>query len=541
MNNGAAIVYINMQEPCSKDLPPLCSAALAMATTDEPKTAHLSDESVLVAKAESNHDLRKRNRHGHRYRRRGHHATKKHRRGHLKHRHNQHCHDKNKHPYKDFCVTVGDFCGNNLYDCDFVATTQYRCDAIGEHPKPITEDSASCGGTKACLCPASPIGLICGSSFPEECKLPKDTLYECSGHGATPTEKVKCAKDMCIPTVGDHKCERDPCSCKDDIATCGSVFPRECELDPHTVYNCAGADSDPTVGEVCMTKCIEKEGPDECSPESKPDSKECQCQDNYDICGSLFPFYCKRDFDTLYKCSGNGTRPSDPKPCTPGLCIVHEGNDECRNLCVCREAKESVCGKNFDMSCLLDDGTLYECAFPGATPKPIEKCKAGCEEGGGDSGDVCKDPCVCPTRGEMRVCGSKLPTECKADKNAVYLCPGGERSKPSFIGHCMPGVECIHERALDDAYCGTHNCDCVGSNEVCSDFFPVKCGSEPNTVYKCTANGKHEKVGFCNAGEVCITVSDGSICRIDDCKCLSDGLTCGESFPASCNIPTEAL
>ncbi|KAG0361387.1 hypothetical protein BGX24_005346, partial [Mortierella sp. AD032] len=460
------------------------------------------------------------------------------------------------------CPTDGDVCGDVFpHHCRIPSGDIYSC-VKGERPK-LKEDcgTSDCIATKdssmatavdvfqgatakdKCAedpCKCQEMKLACGSTFPEECKLSKDTLYECSAVGETPQEIEKCDVDKCIISAGDNRCDGGSCACKDGDLTCGSAFPTECNLDPNTLYYCARAGSKPTFAMICPIKCIEKEGRDECSPEGNPDAKECQCKDNYDICGSVFPIYCKLELDTLYKCSGNGTRPSDPEPCT-GLCLVHEGNDGCSNLCVCREAKESVCGKNFDMSCGLDDGTLYECASPGATPKPIEKCKAGCDEGGVDSGDVCRDPCVCPTSGEMRVCGSELPAECKADKNAIYLCPGGERSKPSLIGHCMPGVECVRERASDDASCGTHNCDCVGNHEVCSNFFPVKCGLEPNTVYKCTANGKHEKVASCHTEETCITVSDGSICRIDDCKCLTDGPTCGEAFPAKCNIPTEAL
>ncbi|KAG0043109.1 hypothetical protein BGZ83_011823, partial [Gryganskiella cystojenkinii] len=656
MNNGAAIVYINMQEPCSKDLPPLCSAALAMARADEPETANLSDDTDEVVKAEGIHSLRKRNRHGHH-----------------KYRHNKHCHnhDNNKHPYKDLCVAVGDFCGNKLYGCDFVATTQYRCDAIGERPWPIAEDSAFCGGTNACLCPASPTGLICGSDLPKECKAYRNSVYDCScGAGTTPKLSrhcepgVVCRKDdaskdaTCGPItcdcVGDHEvcsnvfpdscgfdknviykctpsgkpekkndcqdnescvtlsggaaCAKNDCKCSTDGDVCGAVFPHHCRISSGDIYSCVKGE-DPVLKEDCSTsKCIATKGysmaaaaavfqaataadncvedlckcqekklacgltfPEDCkfskdtlyecsavgatpqevercdvdkcvisAGDNMCDGGSCTCKDNDLTCGSAFPTKCNLDPKTLYNCARAGSKPTVGKICPTG-CIEKEGNDECSNICVCREAKESVCGKNFDMSCNLDDGTLYKCASSGATPTPIEKCKAGCESGGGDSGDVCKDPCVCPTSGEMRVCGSELPAECKADKNAVYYCPGGARSKPSLIGHCMPGVECVRERASDNAVCGTHNCDCVGNHEVCSDFFPSKCGLEPHTIYKCTASGKHEKVAWCKAGETCITVSDGSICRIDDCKCLSDGPTCGEAFPAKCNIPTEAL
>jgi hypothetical protein len=630
-------------------------------------------------------------------------------------------------------VAVGDFCGNKLYGCDFVTTTQYRCDAIGERPRPIVEDSASCGGTNACLCPAFPISLlcgsdlpkecnakpntiyhcpngkgtkpeelteckpgtvcnkkegpigaacggkncecpgdkevcstafpdscgldknaiymctssgkpekiqdcnndeacvilsdgavctkndckcptdgnvcgsvfpqackiptgdiyscikgkdpvltedcgtggciatkgwsmaaavavfqgaaasdkcvanpckcqergdVCGSTFPEECKFPKDTLYECSGNGATPTEKINCAEDMCIPTAGDDTCERDPCVCKDGDLTCGSAFPRECELDPNTVYKCVGATSIPEVEKVCDPQCVEKEGPDGCGP----NEYECKCKDSSDICGSQFPSRCNYSPDSLYKCSGNGSEASRPKPCSHGPCLVLDGDDKCTpDPCLCKEAKKAVCGKSFGDRCDVDEGTLYECSSAGAMPKPIEECKAGCEEGAGDSGDVCKDPCVCHTSSKKKLCGSELPEDCKADKNTIYHCPNGEGSKPLLIGHCKPGLECIREKESDDASCGANNCECNGDEDVCSNSFPEKCRLDPHTIYKCSTSGKPIKVTSCKEGEACITVSDGPICRPDDCKCISDGVVCGDAFPAKCNLRMDAL
>ncbi|KAG0353645.1 hypothetical protein BGX24_007214, partial [Mortierella sp. AD032] len=320
---------------------------------------------------------------------------------------------------------------------------------------------------------------------------------------------------MCIPTAGDDKCERDPCTCEDDNTTCGSAFPIECALDPNTVYKCAGADSKPTVEKVCETQCVEKEGPDGCGP----NEDECKCKDNQDVCGSQFPTRCKYDLDSLYKCSGNGSLASNPEPCSHGICLVLDGDDKCTpDPCLCKEAKKAVCGKNFDDVCLLDGGMLYECPSAGATPKPIEKCEVGCEEGEGDSGDVCKDPCVCPTSNKKRLCGSELPEGCKADKNTIYHCPDGEGSKPLIIGNCKPGLECIREELSDDANCGSINCECNGYEEVCSNTFPKKCGLDPNTIYKCTPSGHPIQVTSCKEGETCIAVAEGPVCRPDDCK-----------------------
>ncbi|KAG0259300.1 hypothetical protein BGZ95_004722, partial [Linnemannia exigua] len=349
MNNGAAIVYINMQEPCSKKLPPLRSAALAMVKTDEFNTANLSDDTVLVAKAKVNHALRKRNRQGYHHkhhRHQGHHghgqqrhAAKKHRHDHHKHRHNQHCHnhDKNKHPYKDLCVAVGDFCGNKLYGCDFVATTQYRCDAIGERPRPIVEDSASCGGTNSCLCPVSPTGLICGSDLPEKCKAYKNSVYDCSGGtGTTPKISghcepgVVCRKDHASK---DATCGPITCECYGDREVCSESFPAECGYDKNMIYRCTKSGKPMKVTECQASKvCISHSDGATCQPD------ECECQKDGPVCGGAFPPKCKLQIDALYKCTKGGEPVLESQCAYPDGCSSSAGpsTDKCMDGCTCR-------------------------------------------------------------------------------------------------------------------------------------------------------------------------------------------------------------
>ncbi|KAG0375099.1 hypothetical protein BGX24_009534 [Mortierella sp. AD032] len=481
MNNGAAIVYINMQEPCSKDLPPLCSAALAMDMVDESETATLSDDTVVVAKVEGNHALLKRNRHGHRHRHgKHHHAAQKRRHGHHKHKHNQHRHkqhrekqhrhrhrhhhnhDKNKHPYKDLCVAVGDFCGNNLYGCDFVATTQYRCDAIGEPPRPIAEDSASCGGTNTCLCPACTTGLICGSDLPTECKAYKNSVYDCSG-GTGTTPKLS---GHCEPGV---VCRKDDAS-KD--ATCGPLT--------------------------------------------------CECYGDREVCSESFHAECGYEKNTIYRCTESG-KPEKVTECqASNVCISHS-DEAMRFTHAPKEVSQSSShSAPIQMAVLLPPDLPPTSASMAVLAEQMERNK-----------------CTCPGTGH--VCGSELPSECHADTNAVYDCSGGSNTTPRPLGSCKPGIECISGAGSEDAHCGSHNCDCIGDHEVCSNTFPKKCKLDPNTIYKCTHSGKPIKVSSCNAGEACITVSDGSICRPDNCKCTSDGVVCGDAFPSKCNLPTDAL
>ncbi|KAG0036960.1 hypothetical protein BGZ83_003573, partial [Gryganskiella cystojenkinii] len=406
------------------------------------------------------------------------------------------------------CPVDGDVCGVIFpLDCKIPTGNIYTC-VKGEDPVLKEECPVGCIGTvrdfvrrisaksafevtevmDKCTkdpCKCQEKGDVCGSTFPEECKFPKDNLYECSGDGATPAEKLTCSNKGCVITTGDDVCSS--CLCLDGTPTCGSVFGPECKKDNSTLYTCSRVDALPSNPTKCAWGCDVKDGPDNCNA-------DCLCKDNNDICGSQFPTKCNYDLDSLYKCSGNGNLPSSPEDCSYGPCLVLDGDDKCTpDPCLCKEAKKVVCGKSFLDVCLLDEGMLYECPSAGATPKPIEKCEVGCEEREGDSNDVCKDPCVCTTSSKKKICGSELPKDCKADKNMVYHCPSGEGSKPLIIGHCKPGLECIREEESDDASCGSNNCECNGDKEVCSDSFPNKCRLDPNTIYKCTPRGKHLK------------------------------------------------
>lgn len=567
MNNGAAIVYINMQEPCSKDPPPLCSAALAMAMTDEPKTTNLSDDSVVVAKAEGNHNLRKHNRHGHRHRHRGHHGHGKyhhtiqkhrhgyhkhrrhqHRHGHHKHRHNQHRHhhnhnhDKNKHPYRDLCVAIGDFCGNNLYGCDFVATTQYRCDAIGERPRPITEDSASCGEINACLCPASPIGLICGLDLPKKCNAKSNTIYHCpNGKGTEPEEFIECKPGTVCnkkeAPIGAACCGKN-CECPGDKEVCSTAFPDSCGFDKNAIYKCTSSGK-PTKAKDCSDDeaCVILSDGAACT------KNDCKCPTDGDVCGSVFPQGCKIPTGDIYSCV-KGKDPVLTEDCSIGGCIatkrssmaaaaaVFQGTattDNCvKDPCKCQE-KGDVCGSTFPDDCKFPKDILYSCAGKDKTPKEKMTCsKNGCVPTAGD--DVCGS-CLCPNG--TPTCGSVFGPECKKDNSTLYTCSRVD-ALPLSPTKCAWGCD------INDGpdKCNTE-CLCKNGDNVCGSVFPVRCGYKPDTLYKCSSALVDPSAPVdCDWG--CDVKPGSDICNAD-CLCKDKDDVCGSVFPAKCGLKPSSL
>ncbi|KAG0043049.1 hypothetical protein BGZ83_011889, partial [Gryganskiella cystojenkinii] len=53
---------------------------------------------------------------------------------------------RNRHPYKDLCIAVGAYCGDQLYGCDFRATDLYGCDSVGSVPYLKAANAEQCTG-----------------------------------------------------------------------------------------------------------------------------------------------------------------------------------------------------------------------------------------------------------------------------------------------------------------------------------------------------------------------------------------------------------
>ncbi|CAO3568745.1 unnamed protein product [Mortierella alpina] len=582
MNNGAAVTYVNMQEPCSEDLPQTCSTEMA---------ASLSEDTIEASGAKPNPAFKKSCV-----------AVK----------------TKRHHAFKDLCVAVGDFCGNKLYGCDFVATTQYRCDAIGEHPRPVAENAASCGSTNACLCPASSTGLICGGELPKECKAYMNSVYDCSG-GAGTTPKLS---GHCEPGVlcrKDHElkgatCGSVNCECFGDREVCSESFPAECDYEKNTIYRCTksgvpvkmteclyfnfparmqvspeltcrmlGARCqtiEPTdirgwhplqqegspVGAACGGRICECPGnkdvcfyafPDSCALDKNaiynctssgsptktkicdidevcvmlPDGavcnkKPCVCPTDGDICGSVFPQHCKIPTGSIYFCV-KGQTPFPSKVCALGGCTA--GSDKCNtDPCKCQENGD-VCGSTFPKECQLPKDTLYSCTGKNATPMEKMACSnKGCVPTAGD--DVCGS-CLCPNG--TPTCGSVFGPECKMDNSALYRCSSVD-ALPSLSTKCPWG--CDVKDGPDEC---NSDCQCKDGDNVCGSVFPAKCGYKPGTLYKCPgALADPSALLDCVWG---CDVKDGPDTCNPECRCKDGDSVCGSVFPAKCGYKPGTL
>ncbi|KAG0032489.1 hypothetical protein BGZ83_004435, partial [Gryganskiella cystojenkinii] len=222
------------------------------------------------------------------------------------------------------CPVDGDVCGVIFpLDCKIPTGNIYTC-VYGEDPVLKEECPVGCIGTvwdfirrisvfevveamDKCTkdpCKCQERGDACGSTFPKECNFPKDTLYECSGNDATPTEKVKCAKDMCIPTIGDDKCEKCLCPAGGTVRICGSHLPEECSADSNAVYDCsAGTDTRPIEIGLCPpgVECVDGAG----SNDAICGSFNCDCTGDLVVCSNAFPEKCGLQPNTIYKCTAS--------------------------------------------------------------------------------------------------------------------------------------------------------------------------------------------------------------------------------------------
>ncbi|GJJ71488.1 hypothetical protein EMPS_03838 [Entomortierella parvispora] len=579
LNNGGGNitkVYIFMDKPCSKELPPLCAAALEAAAEEATEAAKDADEADKSeepqapdapaevdpqgladedAEAEADVDLWKKHhhKHGKHYRHRhgnqphkGHHHHGKH---HKDHKHDRHGHSKKKHPWEDLCVAVGAFCGDNLYGCDFDFKTLYACTAVGEKPTILLANAVNCGGTDdggKCNCKST--APVCGSSLDPSCKADPNALYHCPNGNGTKYEIFQ----MCSPGTqcttdkdGTASCSSDTCHCMGTQQRCSSHFPDKCGLQKNSIYQCSSTGQPEFVSSCGDDKiCITHEDGAICR------SKDCECTVDGTVCGERFPPACNIVCTGLYDCK-TGQAPVLIKNCYPNHCTSSVGSteasavfeaadvmDSCSDPCKCT-SKGKFCGSTFPISCGFDTTALYSCDGSGSTPIKGEVCKKACLVHAGDNS--CASTCQCPiTDSGKPVCGGILDPSCKFDPTAIYFCPGGAGSDPHIQRKCLPGTQCNTDNR-GNANCGYGSCTCHGDVVACSGQYPADCNLAPNSVYKCGFNGKPELVKTCDPAEDCVSTADGAFCGHKDCKCPDDGTVCGDIFPISCGIVAPAL
>ncbi|KAF9324928.1 hypothetical protein BGZ91_002663, partial [Linnemannia elongata] len=177
--NIISTVHIDMDKPCYKKPPKqhaagsddLSSDNVEETDTDVESTpdsgedddevegTNLNDEKSDDEELSLGKKHHKHHGHGHHHHHHHHHKGGRHHGKHHHHRnrphHHRHRHEKKpKHPWVNRCVSVGNFCGTNIFGYKFAANAVYTCDKIGGNPK-FTK--ACVGGCRNGECIISPV------------------------------------------------------------------------------------------------------------------------------------------------------------------------------------------------------------------------------------------------------------------------------------------------------------------------------------------------------------------------------------------------
>ncbi|KFH68897.1 hypothetical protein MVEG_05701 [Podila verticillata NRRL 6337] len=190
----------------------------------------------------------------------------------------------------------------------------------------------------------------------------------------------------------------------------------------------------------------------------------------------------------------------------------------------------------------------------------------------------------CNAAGVNLVCGASLHKKCKAVDNAIYSC-SGYGTYPKLFAKCRPGSQC--RVGPHGVVCGFYNCNCTGTEQVCSGLFPDRTTTvllETSASFKipttfvamrsqraadwipkpCTAalvvmrTPRRYKIALtetaqsrgdgadpipgskCDKG--CIISPDGDDkCNYNPCECAKVGDTCSQAYPASCGYVANTL
>ncbi|KAG0228168.1 hypothetical protein BGX31_006705 [Mortierella sp. GBA43] len=434
-------------------------------------------------------------------------------------------------------------CGSNFPDmCKLESNSLYTCTANKPPVKDKACDPSKCvfnpqNGTASCqldkcVCRAG-TNTVCGSSWDPSCQYEPNTIYKCDGEGSKPVVDKDCKPHECVSL--DSKtaiCKVDPCKCTGNKETlCGHNFLDECKYDPQTIYQCSGEGSTPEEMEKCDNECYHSHTTNQTMCVNGP----CDCPqitEPTDFCGSAFPD-CEYDDNSVYHCEESGRPPVLKEECTKeGKECVTEGDNSgtCQEDCNCSDGKVKQCGSEFPSRCNLSSTSVYSCEDP-KNPVEIEKCTTECVP---QPEAHCKvDPCACKD-GVAMMCGSEFPASCGYEPEAVYTC--SDPKKPTLDQACAP-TKCVK---LPEPHCFVDPCACKeGSAGICGSMFPAECMFDNNTMYKCDGGRDPVFVQDCEPGEC--TIEDGlAVCKNDDCLC-PEGLktACGSFFPPECGYTQD--
>ncbi|KAG0025685.1 hypothetical protein BGZ82_009892, partial [Podila clonocystis] len=247
----------------------------------------------------------------------------------------------------------------------------------------------------------------------------------------------------------------------------------------------------------------------------------------------------------LYKCSGPEVTPKLMEVCKDSNCIVNPGNNNCTtgNKCKCPDVND-VCGHAFPHGCNLNTKALYSCSSKGANPQKMQDCPTGnCEVKVGNDACLVGDFCKC--KDSNAACGNSFPDPCNLDKTSLYQCTGSKGTNPINpinLTKCKSG-EC--NPAMGPNAC-TDPCKCKDSKVTCGNSFPDSCNLDRTSLYQCSGGKGTDPVNPVNCTTSrCIPVAGGPDgCKPEppvDCKFNAKEDICGKVFKADCNYDKEIL
>ncbi|KAG0282572.1 hypothetical protein BGZ96_000332, partial [Linnemannia gamsii] len=431
--------------------------------------------------------------------------------------------------------------------CGFQANTVMTCNRFGLRPmdlevctpdRCITVDGSARCNKDPCLC-SEKKEKICGSTFPEKCRLAKEAIYKCTASTTKPELVSNCGrKELCDDVGSEAVCKPNQCLCyTEDIGkkVCGNEFPSYCHYDNKVIYSCEKDNTVWTVSRPC--------GPDNLCLPAASDTEEPTCSQDgclceagdvgKDFCGSNFPNRCFFLDETIVTCEKEGVRPVAKKVCTPNKCIFNskEGTADCRNSeCTCKAWQKTACGSNWPSECLYEASMIFECdGVDGTLPQIVTSCNPAQCVFDGDKAKCKSTPCQCNEE-DITLCGTDFVKDCGYEDNTIYTCDG-EGSTPNFEKKCSN--KCVHSVVTNTSRCIGGICDCpsIGApKNFCGSLFPEECKYDNNTVYHCEASGekptKHENCT--DSGKECATSGDKAQ------SCVDRSCECREGFPRQC-------
>jgi len=150
-----------------------------------------------------------------------------------------------------------------------------------------------------CTCPDSDDGLVCGSELPAFCRADVHAIYICrKGKGSTPEILSVCKPGtMCLkkPLPTGAACGAGNCKCTGTDPMCSNSFPDKCKLVKNSVYKCT-AGGYPELVKGCKgdQTCVTVSDGSICT------SADCKCTEDGTSCGEIFPLSCKIKTTALY-------------------------------------------------------------------------------------------------------------------------------------------------------------------------------------------------------------------------------------------------